>query len=122
VLLELPNLKVICPGHGALVNDPRERLQSYVDHRNMRERQILEALEAGGPVTSWDIMLKLYPEIDKRLRRLGQQRPGPPEAAAGRGSHRGPAGEAEAAKRDEAAAGRGARARTGARDQAGAQV
>jgi glyoxylase-like metal-dependent hydrolase (beta-lactamase superfamily II) len=68
-LLELPNLKVICPGHGALVNDPRERLQSYVDHRNMRERQILQALESGGPVTSWDIMLKLYPEIDKRLRR-----------------------------------------------------
>ena len=68
-LIELPNLKVICPGHGALVNDPRERLQSYVDHRNMRERQILKELEGGGPITSWDIMLKLYPEIDKRLRR-----------------------------------------------------
>jgi hypothetical protein len=65
----LPNLKVICPGHGALVNDPRERLQSYVDHRNMRERQILQALDGGGPLTSWDIMLKLYPDIDKRLRR-----------------------------------------------------
>jgi endoribonuclease LACTB2 len=68
-LLELPNLKVICPGHGPLVNDPRERLQSYVDHRNMRERQILEVLGKGGPMTSWDIMLTLYPDIDKRLRR-----------------------------------------------------
>jgi hypothetical protein len=35
----------------------------------MRERQIVETLAAGGPMTSWDIMLKLYPEIDKRLRR-----------------------------------------------------
>lgn len=68
-LLELPNLKVICPGHGPLVNDPRERLQQYVDHRNMRERQILETLEGGGAMSSWDIMLQLYPDIDKRLRR-----------------------------------------------------
>ena len=68
-LLDLPNLKVICPGHGPLVEDPRERLQSYIDHRNMRESQIVEALGEGGAETSWDVMLKLYPEIDKRLRR-----------------------------------------------------
>ena len=68
-LLELPNLKVICPGHGPLVEDPRERLQSYIDHRNMRERQIVDALAEGDAATSWDVMLKLYPEIDKRLRR-----------------------------------------------------
>lgn len=68
-LLTLPNLKVICPGHGPLVHDPRERLQMYVSHRNMRERQILDALKGGGPLSSWDIMLKLYPDIDKRLRR-----------------------------------------------------
>lgn len=68
-LLELPNLKVICPGHGPLVHDPRERLQTYIDHRNLRERQILGVLQGGGAVSSWDIMLQLYPEIDKRLRR-----------------------------------------------------
>jgi glyoxylase-like metal-dependent hydrolase (beta-lactamase superfamily II) len=68
-LLALPNLKVICPGHGKIVNDPRERLQMYVDHRNMREDQILKVLEGGGAVSSWDIMLQLYPDIDKRLRR-----------------------------------------------------
>lgn len=68
-LLELPNLKVICPGHGKIVNDPRERLEMYVKHRDMRERQILGVLEGGGAVSSWDIMLQLYPDIDKRLRR-----------------------------------------------------
>jgi len=68
-LLALPNLKVICPGHGKIVNDPRERLEMYVKHRDMRERQILQVLEGGGAISSWDIMLQLYPEIDKRLRR-----------------------------------------------------
>jgi glyoxylase-like metal-dependent hydrolase (beta-lactamase superfamily II) len=68
-LVALPNLKVICPGHGPLVHDPRERLQSYIAHRDMRERQIVDTLATGGPMTSWDIMLKLYPDINKRLRR-----------------------------------------------------
>jgi ribonuclease/clavin/mitogillin len=67
-LLELPNLKVICPGHGALVLDPRERLQGYIAHRNEREQQILGVLARGGEKTSWDIMLELYPEINSRLR------------------------------------------------------
>lgn len=68
-LLELPNLQVICPGHGKIVNDPRERLQSYVEHRNLRERQILEVLGKGKPLTSWEITLELYPDINPRLRR-----------------------------------------------------
>ena len=69
-LLELPKLEVICPGHGKIVRDPRERLRMYVDHRNRRERQIVEALREGGQMSSWDIMLRVYgDEIDTRLRR-----------------------------------------------------
>ncbi len=68
-LLALPNLTVICPGHGPLVHDPRERLQGYVAHRTMREQQIIGVLGEGGEHSSWDIMLKLYPDIDSRLRR-----------------------------------------------------
>jgi glyoxylase-like metal-dependent hydrolase (beta-lactamase superfamily II) len=72
MLSELPNLKVICPGHGKLIWDPRERIQMYINHRNMREQQILGVLGEGGPWTSWDIMLRLYPDIDKRLRRAAE--------------------------------------------------
>lgn len=68
-LLELPNLKVICPGHGPLIHEPRAYIQQYIDHRDGRERQILEVLGEAGEQTSWDIMLKIYPEIDTRLRR-----------------------------------------------------
>jgi glyoxylase-like metal-dependent hydrolase (beta-lactamase superfamily II) len=72
MLAGLPNLKVICPGHGKLIWDPRERIQMYINHRNMREEQILGALEGAGATTSWDIMLQLYPDIDKRLRRAAE--------------------------------------------------
>jgi glyoxylase-like metal-dependent hydrolase (beta-lactamase superfamily II) len=68
-LRDLPNLTVICPGHGPLIHNPRERIQEYIDHRDARERQILAVLAEGDAVSSWDIMLKVYPEIDTRLRR-----------------------------------------------------
>ena len=69
-LLALPNLQVLCPGHGPLVHDARERLQSYVDHRAMREEQVLAILARGKPVSSWEIMREIYGDsIDKRLRR-----------------------------------------------------
>jgi len=69
ILVDLPNLKVICPGHGAIVNDPRERLQGLIAHREMRERQILQVLDDGRPRTSWEIMEAVYPGLDKRLKR-----------------------------------------------------
>jgi endoribonuclease LACTB2 len=68
-LLALPNLRVICPGHGQLIHDPRQRIESYIEHRNERERQILAVLADGGELTSWDIMLRIYTDIDPRLRR-----------------------------------------------------
>ena len=68
-LLDLPNLKVICPGHGAIVNDPRERLQGYIQHRNGREQQIVEVLQSGRALTSWDIMMEVYPKLSEGLRR-----------------------------------------------------
>ncbi|MCA9830389.1 MAG: MBL fold metallo-hydrolase [Dehalococcoidia bacterium] len=72
MLAELPNLKVICPGHGKLIWDPRERIQMYINHRNMREKQITDILGQGGALSSWDIMLQMYPDLDKRLRRAAE--------------------------------------------------
>ncbi len=68
-LVALPNLKVICPGHGPLVHDPRERIQGYIDHRNQREREILGVLGEGGEISSWDIMLKVYGDLEAKFRR-----------------------------------------------------
>ena len=40
-------LDAICPGHGPIVWDPRERISRYIEHRLERERKVLAAIEAG---------------------------------------------------------------------------
>jgi glyoxylase-like metal-dependent hydrolase (beta-lactamase superfamily II) len=65
----LPNLKVICPGHGPLIENPREYIDDYIAHRKEREEQIVATLKEGGEMTSWDIMMKIYTDVDQRLRR-----------------------------------------------------
>jgi glyoxylase-like metal-dependent hydrolase (beta-lactamase superfamily II) len=37
----------LLPAHGPIVADPRALLASYIEHRRMRERQVLAALRAG---------------------------------------------------------------------------
>src|SRR5688572_7795162 len=68
-LRDLPNLKVICPGHGPLIHEPAKVLDEYIAHRNQREAEIIAVLSEGDAITSWQIMERLYPEIDSRLRR-----------------------------------------------------
>jgi glyoxylase-like metal-dependent hydrolase (beta-lactamase superfamily II) len=41
------DLELICPGHGPWVTDPAAKLEEYVEHRMMRERRLLAALERG---------------------------------------------------------------------------
>ncbi len=40
-------LELICPGHGPWVTDPATKLSEYVEHREMRERRLVAALERG---------------------------------------------------------------------------
>jgi glyoxylase-like metal-dependent hydrolase (beta-lactamase superfamily II) len=40
-------IELICPGHGPWVEDPDAKLAEYVEHREMRERRLLAALERG---------------------------------------------------------------------------
>jgi glyoxylase-like metal-dependent hydrolase (beta-lactamase superfamily II) len=40
-------LELICPGHGPWVTDPAAKLAEYVEHRDMRERRLVAALERG---------------------------------------------------------------------------
>jgi glyoxylase-like metal-dependent hydrolase (beta-lactamase superfamily II) len=45
--LQQEPLALMCPGHGPWITDPRAKLAEYVEHRMMRERRLLAALEAG---------------------------------------------------------------------------
>jgi glyoxylase-like metal-dependent hydrolase (beta-lactamase superfamily II) len=40
-------IELICPGHGPWIEEPAAKLAEYVEHRQMRERRLLAALEAG---------------------------------------------------------------------------
>ena len=46
-LLQAEDLELMCPGHGPWITDPEAKLAEYVEHRLMRERRLLAALDDG---------------------------------------------------------------------------
>jgi glyoxylase-like metal-dependent hydrolase (beta-lactamase superfamily II) len=46
-LLQAEPIELICPGHGPWITDPAAKLAEYVEHREMRERRLLAALDRG---------------------------------------------------------------------------
>lgn len=67
------NLKptVIYPGHGPVVENPMTRLQQYIDHRLMREKQVMDALpeDASAGLTIEGIVRKMYTDTPEKLMR-----------------------------------------------------
>jgi glyoxylase-like metal-dependent hydrolase (beta-lactamase superfamily II) len=39
--------ELLCPGHGPYVTEPRAKLDEYIEHRLMRERKLVAALDRG---------------------------------------------------------------------------
>jgi glyoxylase-like metal-dependent hydrolase (beta-lactamase superfamily II) len=46
-LLQAEPIDLIAPGHGPWIADPAAKLAEYVEHRQMRERKLLAALDGG---------------------------------------------------------------------------
>ncbi len=48
-LRQLKQLEIsrILPGHGPVIEDPAKKIEEYIEHRQERERQILEAIRSG---------------------------------------------------------------------------
>lgn len=46
-LLQSEEVELIAPGHGPWITDPAAKLAEYVEHREMRERKLLAALDRG---------------------------------------------------------------------------
>jgi glyoxylase-like metal-dependent hydrolase (beta-lactamase superfamily II) len=57
----------ILPGHGPAIDDPRAKIQEYLEHRAMRDRQITTVLTRG-PSTVDDLVQQLYAGIAPSLR------------------------------------------------------
>lgn len=60
------DLALILPAHGPAVTEPHAKLQEYIDHRLLREQQILEALRAGLERIP-DMVQRIYADVDPRL-------------------------------------------------------
>ncbi len=58
--------KMIAPGHGPLITDPRAKIDEYIEHRLMRERQIMAQLQTG-PKTVPELVEEIYKDVDKQL-------------------------------------------------------
>src|SRR5206468_3412097 len=73
-LKRLQGLEVrrIYPAHGPVIEDGPARIQEYIDHRLMRERQILQAL-GDGLATIPAMVEKIYAEVPKTLHPMAAQ-------------------------------------------------
>ena len=61
-----PRLRSIAPGHGHLIEQPAAKIDEYLDHRHMREAQVLKCVEAG-TATVEKIVAELYPDLVEDL-------------------------------------------------------
>jgi ribonuclease/clavin/mitogillin len=65
-LLELDPV-LIYPAHGPVVRNAREKLNEYIAHRELRERQVLEALHKSEPLEVMQIVKKIYVDVPEYL-------------------------------------------------------
>mmetsp|Transcript_31481 Transcript_31481/g.60716 ORF Transcript_31481/g.60716 Transcript_31481/m.60716 type:complete len:164 (-) Transcript_31481:92-583(-) len=62
------NAKVLYPGHGPVVDNPKETITYYISHRNKREAQILQVLgKATMALSSLDIVKAVYTDTPEKL-------------------------------------------------------
>ena len=69
-LLEF-NISLILPGHGPLVGKPEAKIKEYIQHRIMREQQVIEALRKGQN-TIGDITQMIYRDVSPALLRVAE--------------------------------------------------
>ncbi|CAN5294703.1 MBL fold metallo-hydrolase [soil metagenome] len=65
-LLALHNAEpftAICPGHGPVIPNVREKITGYIEHRLAREEEIATAVGQASPATIDDLLPVIYPDI-----------------------------------------------------------
>ena len=85
-LLQAEPIELICPGHGPWIEDPAAKLAEYVEHREMRERRLLAALERGERSKA-ALLAEAWDDVPERAAPGGGDGDGgPPAEARGRGA------------------------------------
>ncbi|HZO83256.1 MAG TPA: MBL fold metallo-hydrolase [Candidatus Binataceae bacterium] len=65
-LLEL-DLAVIYPAHGPVIRNPRQKIEEYIAHRELRERQVLDGLASGASLSPMELVKKIYTDVPEFL-------------------------------------------------------
>ena len=65
-LLQL-DLETIYPAHGPVIRKPKEKIREYIAHRELRERQVLDALSDREPREVMAIVKKIYTDVPEYL-------------------------------------------------------
>jgi hydroxyacylglutathione hydrolase len=60
-------LSRIAPGHGDVIDEPRARIDDYLQHRRQREKQVLALVKKQGPIRITAIVAALYPDTPEPL-------------------------------------------------------
>jgi len=65
------SVDLILPGHGPLVANAEDKIREYIEHRRMREQQVLRALRSGRN-TIGDITETIYVDVSAALKRVAE--------------------------------------------------
>lgn len=60
------DVEKIYPAHGPVINNARQKINEYIAHRELRERQIIEALR-DGPLEVMAIVKRIYTDVPEFL-------------------------------------------------------
>jgi len=66
-LLRNYNFNKIGPGHGDFLEEPMAVVDWIIDHRLERERKVVSKLKTFSPVTSKDLVISVYDDVDPKL-------------------------------------------------------
>jgi glyoxylase-like metal-dependent hydrolase (beta-lactamase superfamily II) len=69
-LLEF-DISLMLPGHGPLIGKPEAKIKEYIEHRRLREKQVLAALGKGRN-TIGDITEMIYVDVSPGLQRVAE--------------------------------------------------
>lgn len=66
-LIDEYGVQTLLPGHGPILDTPKQTIQYYIDHRENRLTQVRDAVEAGAAQID-EVVDRVYPEITEQLR------------------------------------------------------
>ena len=58
--------RTIYPGHGPVINDPTAKVQEYLQHRRLRQQQVVDALHQSAKTVP-QLVEQIYQNVDHRL-------------------------------------------------------